>query len=429
MNTSAVNGSACIDPTLWMNGIFQCHGFLCLHPYVEADAGAGLAASENFTLNLSGTTQPLDQIINFGCICFAIGPVPVAIFPKIEITLTLSGTITVTSSASLNVSGDVGWSTSQGFFSSGSGPTFTSNGGPIISANGSGSAVLAVTPQLCLYDVVCAGLQASAGLSATIDTNPTPPAPYFSLCPSLELSAYFSYDLIFWSGSTTRALLSYVPSGAPGCYVVPDPPPPPVVLSISPANPSVSYGANVEHFTASRSDAKAPNLTWALGAGSCCSDSINPTTGELSTYPLIVTWNFFETQITFAAPYCVAVQATDATTPVPQTNPATTQACMGTAWEFDPPTGFSESKVILGNFERVTVTWHAPTNSGGYGAQKGTVTGYTVTGPGLFGTVHAPGPSFTFTIPKFPELCYNSEVAAYNNFSQSSFAVFDQLCT
>jgi hypothetical protein len=340
--------------------------------------------------------------IPLGCLCFSVGPIPIVIIPEIDINLVLSGSIQLTSSASASIGGAVTWSSASGFNRS-SYQNFTTNGAPLVSVTGSGTAELQVQFNLCLYGILCAGIEADGTLTATLNTTSSP---FFTLCPSLSLDADFSLDIVIWSTSDqiTLASLNFA------CFTIANAPP--VNLSVSPTNPTVPIGTNAQTFTAARSDGKTPTNNWSLTGATLC-DSISPS-GVLST----------------CAPggRKLTVKDNDTTTPLPTNDPASTPVTVGTICEYDPPSDLSATRgpVMFGNRPaEYTVTWKAPTNTGCFPIVNYLVT-VTAWHP-YFGT--ASSTTFSTTslstiVPVFGVAGqYSVQIDAFNGHSASPTAV------
>ena len=324
-----------------MSANFTCTqkvAFVCVSGYASAEANASIDASEYLVAKLAGSGNYSLASIPLGCICFAVGPVPIQIYPQINVTLDYNGAITVTTSTAVKTGGSIKFNSNSGFSTTSYGGSVPGNGSPAIVVTANGSMTIHVVPSVCLYAVLCGNFTANGTLNATASTAGNP---YFSLCPSLNFTVGLMVKLLFWNNSNTQQIYS---ANYP-CYVIQNVPA--ITLSVSPSNPTVPIGAAVQQFTAVSNAPPGP-VTWSLVGGQL-NDSITAS-GMLSVSApgnRVLTVKVVKGALT-----------------------ATTTVKVGTTFAYGPPTNLTLTPTSPFN---ATVTWQAPVNTGGF-----PLIGYTV---------------------------------------------------
>jgi hypothetical protein len=350
----SIDGQVSFTPSVSIGFSIYCKGYvgrkhkLCYSWGGSAATSASLTASLDLTASLQGG-DTIDLFTeSLGCICFAVGPVPVAIIPEIQVNLVYSGSVSLNATASVSLGGGVTWDSSSGFANNHYAQV-ASSGGPTLSLTAQGTIGLQVQFALCLYGVLCGDIQANANLEA--DAFLTGP-PYFKICPSVTIDVGLMVDIIVWSTSSSTTLATFTPN--PPCYTLSTPP---ITLSVSPANVTVPLGTNVRAFSATRSDGGTPSSTWMLQ---------NPVPGDtVSTSGMLSTCCVGGNRV-------LILKDTDSTPPVPIA-PATATITVGSTHAYGPPshlalTPTGESITLRGNAFHVTgarISWKAPVNTGG----------------------------------------------------------------
>ncbi len=360
---NSASGTVAVNPWVTISGSHWCTATwlgICYHWGVSATLSAGVSASENLTLHLTGshsfdifTCDDTDGCLSD--IYFWIGPVPVEISPSIGISLDLNGDVTIASNASASWNGWMNYSSSGGF-SHGSGHSFTATNGQN-NINGTADASLNLTFQMCAYwNVLCGHVTGTASVDAVFNSAVVAPANYLTLTCGFSVSAGWEVHIFGWNPSGQATLISW----STQCYHVVAAVAPkilsiaPVALGGYPAN-TVPLGNNVVTLSASRNDLVTPTLTWSLlnpVSGVGCADSITNlahlTTGCVGGNRSLI------------------VRAVDSSTNPPLVTTRTITVQSG--YVFDPPPAPFISQYAMGfsPMRYVTIYLTAPTNTGGY---------------------------------------------------------------
>ena len=353
----SIEGQVSFTPSVSIGFSIYCKHYLGYGKHkVCYSWGGSAAASASLTgsLDLTASLQGGDTIDLFtealGCICFAVGPVPVVIIPLIQVNLVYSGGVSLNATASVSLGGGVTWDSSSGFANNHY-AAVGSSGSPTRSVYLQGTIGLQVLFALCLYAILCGNISANANLEADVFlTGP----PYFKICPSIAIDVGLMMFLIVWNTSTSTTLATFTPN--PPCYTLSTPP---VTLSISPANVTVPLGTNVRSFTATRSDGGAPSSTWMLQNPISQGGDTISSSGSLSTCCV-------------GGNRVLILQDTDSTSPVPVA-PATATITVGSTPAYDPPSHLALTPIggpitLFGQIVQVTgarISWTAPVNTGG----------------------------------------------------------------
>ena len=291
---NSAHGTISVTPWVNVSASHWCTATfwgICYQWGVSATASAGINASENLVLALTGSTsiEIFSCTVQNGCmpnIIFWIGPIPVQISPSVAVTLELSGNVNITSNASASWSGWISYNSQGNSFTHGSAHNFTAAPGQN-TANGTAHASLDLTFQLCAYgNVLCGHVTGSAAVDLVFNTAVVSPANYLTVTCGFSVTAGFDVHIFGWNPSGSATLISYSTQcyhivAAAGIKVLTIAP---VGLGGYPAN-TVPLGANIVTLSATRNDLATPSLTWTLlnpVTGQSCGDSIT-SLGHLST--------------------------------------------------------------------------------------------------------------------------------------------------
>jgi Fibronectin type III domain len=340
-----LSGEVDFTPSVGIN-IALTHNFVGVPNGALVSATATLGVKASLSASLSGSLERKLGEIDGPAEYYQVGPVPVVVVPKIPIFLNASGQISTDVHASITIGAQATWdSHNPGTLSVANLSTPLSvSGNPLRNLNATANVTLSEQPQLDLYDAAGPGFEADEQLDATLNPFPGPGQDYFTLTPSLHLKAGFLIDLLSYHDSLSLPIADLTfppftitqPSGA--------------FLTVSPGSASVGVGAT-KQFTAARSDGKTFPVTWSLlGAGS---DTISGS-GVLTTAG--------------PAGRTLFVVATDSTG-------AVGEALVTVGGTFDPPQNVQATSALDGR--SATLTWQAPTNTGGASLKNYT----TVTDP------------------------------------------------
>jgi hypothetical protein len=360
---ASVSGDINIDAEVDMSA--EVHTHYAIPDGVSVSASAEVSAKANVAATLKGTKKWELGEIDSPEIDIQIGPVPVVLFPKIPVFLSVSGQISVGVTASMSVGAGMSWSSqdsgtlnttnlTSGPHLDGSGPL------PGVSATATGTVELQVQPQIEIYDLAGPNVEADADLKATVNFIGSP---YFTLAPSVALKAGLDFDILDgrFHGSLEVTLgtfdfPNFVIQSAPN-----------VTLTVSPADPTVFPGTPTT-FTAAPSSGPTHPLKWYL-EGAAKGDAI--TSGGVLT-----TVNPSGRTLT--------VVAQDSTTH------ALGQTTVTDGAAFDPVGDLTASQGS--NSVNGEVSWSPPQNTGG-----SPIAHYTVTVSGGIATQTTTGTSVTLT--------------------------------
>ena len=309
----ALRGILSFDPSFHMGGYFRC-GTLCLSPRIHVEADASLTVAAQVEASLSGSHSFELGEYRFGCICFSIGPVPISIFPKVEVSVDVSASRHAHPSQFQQRRSrwrGVSWDSRHGFGSHSSSDASV-GGSAEVGSSTSGTVKLVLKPQLCFYrdSVRRPGYRRRRQRHAQLSREPTGPS-VLQAVPGDRHRRQFSADLIFWEPGFSVDLAG----GDLTCLTVNNPPG--VVLTITPPK-FERQPAGTRSFTATRSDGVSRPINWSVTGGA--SDELITPEGVL---------NFFGP----GGGRQMTVRATDDTG-----LSATTTVTVGSSTPFDPPT-------------------------------------------------------------------------------------------
>jgi hypothetical protein len=361
---NSAHGTISVTPWVNVSASHWCTASfwgICYQWGISATASAGVSASENLVLALSGSTsvEIFSCTVQNGCmpnIVFWVGPIPVQISPSVALTLELSGNVNITSNASASWSGWISYSSSNNSFTHGSAHNFTAAPGQN-TANGTAHASLDLTFQLCAYgNVLCGHVTGSAAVDLVFNTAVVSPANYLTVTCGFSVTAGFDVHIFGWNPSGSATLISYSTQcyhivAAAGIKVLTIAP---VGLGGYPAN-TVPLGANIVTLTASRNDLVTPSLTWSLinpVSGQACADSIT-SLGHLNTACV-------------GGNRSLTVRAVDSSTNPPLVATRSIIVQSGYIFNPPPPPTIFQSQIGFSQTRHVTLFMNPPLNSGGY---------------------------------------------------------------
>jgi hypothetical protein len=335
-----ISGTVHLDPSVSGYASLTCTKKwfgVCVQAIATGGASASLKASEQLAGIWNGAiTIPLASV-PLGTQAFVVGVVPVTLDESLDSSLIIDSTgVSFTSTASVDLGGEMDWSSSSGFSHTSHSTSTGTVGTDAGSTNSTTTAELQVALNVCAYgSVLCGDVAVSGVLTGIINVTT---APYFSLCPSVAISAGFAIDLLFWSTSSSATLgtFSYPP---PFCFYINNSP---VTLLLSPSPPTVPIGIHVQTFVATRSDGHLPASSWSLLNG-IAGDSISPT-GQLST----------------GSPGNRILYLKDVDSTLPVDFPTTKAVTVGTTHYFEKPANLKFHKALF-----PYLTWDPLINTGG----------------------------------------------------------------
>ncbi|HLX32266.1 MAG TPA: fibronectin type III domain-containing protein [Gaiellaceae bacterium] len=394
--TGSVTFNAAVSMSFSINCSHSVFG-ICYHWSASGEVTGSLSASEqlNAVLNAGAPVAIPFPSTQLGTQVFAVGYVIVTLTESLDFTLTLTTnpSVTFTETASASLVGWTAWSSSSGFSHGHTAAFSASVATSYGTVNSTSTADLQVALNVCAWEsVLCGDVAVDPTLTAVIKTTGSP---YFSLCPSVTINVGFSIDLLFWSTSNNAQIAQIPSSSLGGCYTSANAP---ATLSVSPYNaPTVPIGTNVQSFTATRSDGKAPTNSWSLLNG-IPGDSISAA-GELST----------------VAPGSRTLWVQDVDSTLPVDFPVTAPVTVGNTCAYAAP-GTLVAQLVHLPFTLVThvaqASWQAPANAGCNPVYPLTYFAEVVYPTGA--TAYTAGPGTNLNFWAFTPGLYKVYVAAWN---------------
>lgn len=362
-------------------------GFAGIPNGVSVSSSATVKADFGGTVQVEGDlwSREIGEIVG-APIDIQVGPVPVVVVPVVPVFLTLTGKGGLGLEVSGTIGGEISWSSGDKrphVRNLSKSPKVNGQVIPAVTATGELDLHLEAQPQADIYDAAGPNVDGEFDDTAKVNFLPAAGEPFLSIGQQLQLKAGVDLNLLGVHASLEATIGSF----AFGSFIIKDPPA--AAYTITPANPVVAAGGKLT-LKAVRSDGGTAKLTWRL-IGATKSDSIS-SSGVL--------------HVSAPAGRTLTVTAADA-------SGAAGATAVSVGAPFDPPADVTATPAPGGS--GVTVSWLAPSRTGGSG-----LTGYTILTQPSTGTHQAGAAARALALPSLTGGTYTIAVYATNKAGEVS---------